>query len=649
MKSFSPPTLPTASVSQLWSVLNASPSGMALIQAIRGEGGTIQDFRYVLANMAHARLINQQYDDLPGKCVSEFLPSLYEHPFFNLMAEAIRTQQPAELELPYQADGIDGWFALRVRPNGDEVMATYDDVTEIRRAQQESDRRAQELRAIFDASLNSIIAMTAIRDEQGTIVDFWMDVANAAVLKSTFKTPEAIMGRRLLETFPGNADNGFFALYRQVVETGEPGESVQFYKDEFGLEGWFEVSAVKFGSEQVVVSYNNVTGIKRQELALQRANEHLQQVNDSALAAIASYTAIRDETGRITDFIFDSFSRTAEEITGLRAADIVGGRMLALFPTVGTSGLFDKWVQLVETGEPLRFTDHYSGEGIEFWFDTKAVKSGDGFIQSYIDISASMNYQRGLEQANAILRQANENLEQFAFVTSHDLQEPLRKVMTMSDLLVERYANELPAEASDLLQRMRRAARRMTTLIKDLLAYSRLATPAVSRQPVSLNYLLRNVLTDLEHAIGESHATVEVGTLPTIQADARQVEQLVQNLLSNSLKYVPTGTRPHIRITSERHTREAIAAQFKTDVPLTASEYDELTISDNGIGFRPEYRTRIFATFQRLHPANGSYEGTGIGLAIVKRVADNHGAVVVAESDEGRGATFRVFWPVAGA
>jgi signal transduction histidine kinase len=644
------------SPAQLWAVLNASHSGVAMLVAVRvpETTGPIVDFRYRFANEAHARLTPFGYDKLAGKCVSELFPNLAQHPFFAQFHEAIRTQQPSESKHSYRDERVRGWFAVRVTPQDDDLIVTYDDITEAQTAQAEAEQRTQELRAIFDASLNSIIAMTALRDETDDIIDFSIDFANEAVRKSTFKTPDQIRGRQLLNVFPGNQENGFFDLYKRVVATGTPEQSTQFYRDAFGLEGWFEVSAVRLGKQQVVVTYNNVTGIKRQELDLQRTNDHLVQINDSALAAIASYTAIREKQadgtpGRIIDFSFDSFSRTAEEITGLHATDVVGGRMLQMFPTVGTSGLFDKWVQLVETGEALRFTDHYDGEGIEFWFDTKAVKSGDGFIQSYIDISNSVRYQQGLERANAVLRQANDNLQQFAFVASHDLQEPLRKIVTMSDLVTEKYAPVLPPEASDLLLRMRRAAQRMTALIKDLLAYSRLATPDFDRQPIALNPLVDAILADLELMISNRNATIDVGTLPTIEADARQVYQLVQNLLTNALKYVPSGTTPRIRVSSQPHTRESLAGQLDTGTSLTAAAYHELTISDNGIGFRPEYRDRIFGTFQRLHPINSPYEGTGIGLAIVKRVADNHEAIVVAESEEGQGATFRVFWPVSAA
>ena len=139
---------------------------------------------------------------------------------------------------------------------------------------------------------------------------------------------------------------------------------------------------------------------------------------------------------------------------------------------------------------------------------------------------------------------------------------------------------------------------------------------------------------------------VQVGPLPLIDADARQMQQLMQNLLTNAIKYVAPGTTPRVQVSSRLLMREAIAELRADERLLQAEQYQELTITDNGIGFRPEYRERIFGTFQRLHTTTSQYEGTGIGLAIVKRVADNHSAFVMADSDEGQGATFRVFWPV---
>lgn len=642
-----------ATSSQLWSVLNAAPSGMALLTAVRSAENPDQivDFRYRLANQAHASLTPFSHDELPGMCISAFFPTLSQHPFFTQFVDAISQQQPSRSEHMYQADGLDGWFSVRVAPSGDDLILTYDDISDMRRAQTEAQRHAQELRAIFDASINSIIAMTAIRDEHHEIIDFRMDMANESVLKSNFMKPEEIVGRQMLVVFPGNRDNGFFDLYKRVMATGIAEESTQYYRDEFGLEGWFEVSAVRQGPNQLVVTYNNVTGIKRQELELQRINDRLVQINDSALSGIAAYKAVRapgpdGQPGPIIDFVYDSFNRRAEELTGLNATDIVGKRILDLFPQLATNGMFDKWVTLVETGKPLRYTNVDTTQGTDLWYDTQAVKWGDGFIQSYIDISASVTYQRSLEQANQVLRQANENLQQFAYVASHDLQEPLRKIVTICGLLIEQFTPVLGVEGNDLLLRVHRSAQRMMVLVKDLLAYSRLATPELTREPVDLNQVLHDVLADFDQLVLERRAVIHADELPTLLADRRQLQQLLQNLLSNAIKYVPIGTAPEIRIRSTQHARETLAPLLATnDNQLSAPAYYELTITDNGIGFRPEYRERIFGTFQRLHSANGPYEGTGIGLAIVKRVAENHGAFVVADSEEGKGATFRVFWP----
>lgn len=163
---------------------------------------------------------------------------------------------------------------------------------------QDLERQAHQLRTTLDASLNSIIAMTAIRDESGTIVDFMMDTANAAVIRSNFMTPNQIIGRTLLTVFPGNKENGFFDLYITVVETGQAKQSTQYYRDDFGLEGWFEVSAVKQDSDSVVVTFNNITERKKAELAaqqqaveLKKANEELKRSNESLqqFAHIASH------------------------------------------------------------------------------------------------------------------------------------------------------------------------------------------------------------------------------------------------------------------------------------------------------------------------------------------------------------------------
>lgn len=248
-----------------------------------------------------------------------------------------------------------------------------------------------------------------------------------------------------------------------------------------------------------------------------------------------------------------------------------------------------------------------------------------------------------LEESVQDLQRSNENLQQFAYVASHDLQEPLRKIQSFGDILKSRFSEQL-GEGRDYLNRMQSSAGRMSVLIEDLLTYSRISTLRDTTVSVDLNQVLQSVLLNLELSIKESGASITVAApLPTIEGDASQLRQMFQNLLSNSLKFQDSSATPIITISS----REII----QTDLPVIvrparyADYYHCISFTDNGIGFEEQYLDRIFEVFQRLH-GKSQYSGTGIGLAICQKVATSHGGAIAGKSQLGQGATFNVYLPV---
>ncbi|GAB4024830.1 sensor histidine kinase [Spirosoma koreense] len=248
-----------------------------------------------------------------------------------------------------------------------------------------------------------------------------------------------------------------------------------------------------------------------------------------------------------------------------------------------------------------------------------------------------------LHKANASLTKANDTLQQFASVASHDLQEPLRKIQSFGHLLQNQYADQL-GEGRTYLDRMQAAATRMSGLIRDLLSYSRIAALHDRRQLISLSAVVQTVLTDLELMIAETGATIEVDALPEVLGDSIQLGQLFQNLLNNALKFSRAGTAktPHIQIRVQTLLAKDLPAPVKPS--LSASLYYRIDVIDNGIGFEQKHADRIFQVFQRLHGKN-EFAGTGIGLAICEKVAFNHGGAIRATSQPGKGATFSVYLP----
>jgi PAS domain S-box-containing protein len=238
-----------------------------------------------------------------------------------------------------------------------------------------------------------------------------------------------------------------------------------------------------------------------------------------------------------------------------------------------------------------------------------------------------------LRQFTSQLERSNRELQDFAYVASHDLQEPLRKIVVFGERLKERCSEALVEESRDYLDRMQKAALRMQTLINDLLAFSRVTSKARPFAPVNLDKVAHEVVSDLEALIEQVQGRVEIGALPVIDAEELQMRQVLQNLIGNALKFRRPETSPMVSVTSRK---------FSDDSGL---EFCELTICDNGIGFEEKYLDRIFNVFQRLH-SRAEFEGNGMGLAIVKKIALYHGGDITAKSQPGTGTTFILNLPV---
>ena len=257
------------------------------------------------------------------------------------------------------------------------------------------------------------------------------------------------------------------------------------------------------------------------------------------------------------------------------------------------------------------------------------------------EITERKQAEERLKATAARLEHSNRELQDFAYVASHDLQEPLRKVQAFGDRLKAACSNSLGTEGRDYLERMQAAAKRMQILIDDLLAFSRVTTKANPFEQADLNKIVGEVLSDLEVRIQQTNGQVELGELPTLDADPLQMRQLFQNLIANALKFHQEGRPPVVRIRSQ-------AARPPAEAPSGNGQTNgicQITVEDNGIGFDEKYLDRIFVLFQRLH-GRTAYEGTGIGLAICRKIADRHGGSITAKSTPGEGSTFMITLPL---
>ncbi len=264
---------------------------------------------------------------------------------------------------------------------------------------------------------------------------------------------------------------------------------------------------------------------------------------------------------------------------------------------------------------------------------------GVGSVATYEDITARAKAEAALKEHAEELERKNRELQDFAYVASHDLQEPLRKIQAFSDRLIRRCGDEVSEDGRLYIDRIQNSAARMHALILDLLSYSRVSTRTDPFEPTDLNQILKEVLSDLEIRVAETNAEVDVAELPTIDAAAIQMRQLFQNLIANAVKFQREDVTPRVEIGCKMLEPTAEAVEQGQDWPTC-----RITVEDNGIGFEEKYAEQIFGIFQRLH-GRSSYEGTGIGLATCRRIVERHGGTIEAQGRPGEGATFVITLP----
>jgi PAS domain S-box-containing protein len=399
----------------------------------------------------------------------------------------------------------------------------------------------------------------------------------------------------------------------------------------------------------ILLAIEDITDRKREEQILRESEERLQTIIENLHEGLL----ISDLDGQLTHFnraalAMHGFSSLEEGL--LKIPEL--HEILEISTPDGSVLTFEEWpLARVIAGQVL--TDYEvclrridKDWQATFSYGGSIVKAPNGQPLAFLtitDITKRKRIEAKLKLYSDKLERSNSELQDFAQIASHDLQEPLRKILAFGDRLKTKAGESLDQECRDYLQRMFNAAARMQTLITDLMTFSRVETKGHSFVSTDLGVIAREVSADLETLIEQNGGRVEIEELPTMDADPVQMRQLLQNLIGNSLKYYRAGVPPIVRIYSQKldeRRRESITRNG----PL-GGQLIQILIKDNGIGFDEKYLDRIFTMFQRLHNKD-EYEGTGVGLAICRKIVDRHSGSITARSTPGQGTTFVVTMPV---
>ncbi|HZI01797.1 MAG TPA: ATP-binding protein, partial [Flavisolibacter sp.] len=476
----------------------------------------------------------------------------------------------------------------------------------------------------------------------GVITDFQYLFANNKIVKLlNLELPE-IIGASMLALIPENKTNGFFDLFCKLLQTKESFRGETHFMAR-GIDAWYDYVVVPVENEMLVVTIEDISGKKRAAMQMEEQSSLLDNILKNSSNGISVTEMIRDESGNVIDARTILANDAAVKYIGLPKDVFLSKTAIELDPDILNSAYGQTCLKTLETAAPS--LSQYYMEVTGRWQELTISKMDDDhLIHIFTDITPIKEVQLQLERYVEDLKRSNKNLEEFAYAASHDLKEPIRKVHFFADRLREELRGTLNESQQIYFQKMEQASKRMGTLIDDLLMYSHVSLGMETKEAIDLNQTMKAVLEDLELEILEKRVEIKVGKLPTIKGHQRQLQQLFQNLISNAIKYNKAGIVPQIHITSN------VVKGKDTSLPIQADEgnrnYHLLEIRDNGIGFPQEDADRIFNVFTRLH-GNAEYKGTGVGLSIARKVAENHNGYICAESRPGEGAIFNVLLPVA--
>lgn len=618
----------------------------------------------LIVEVANEQLLGLWSKDISviGLPFEEALPEIKDQPFPALMREVIKSGKAhyghETLTRLYRNDRIeDCYFNFVYAPfregntvTGVQVVAS--EVTaqvHVKKALEASEERFRN----FIHSAPVPIAIYIGREMR-------IQIANETVL-ATWNRDASVIGRTFLEALPELEPTPWLEKLQNVYDTGIPFTATEERVDLLH-HGRLEMFYFNFNYKPLYDGEGKIYGVintAADVTSLVLARQQLLQTQGQLQSAIESAEMSAWRIDLLTSTAY--YSPRQRHWFGFASDEInVQTGIQAIHP--GDRARVMQHLEKLLAGNDNDYSDEYRVQNQQnkneyiIRVTAKVHRDENGKPYELTGVAQDVTEQRLLEQkleqlvqqrteelshANQHLKRSNEELEQFAYVASHDLQEPLRKIRIFSGMLMKQLQQEPGQQnSSQLLEKVIASAERMSQLIMDLLNYSHITKKEEQFQHVDLNKVLHQVNEDFELLIHQKQATLQINPLPVIEAIPLQMNQLFYNLVGNALKFTHPGRMPEITIDARSATQEEITQH----AGLSGKDYWIITVKDNGIGFEPDMSKLIFTIFQRLHPKN-KFEGTGIGLALCKRIIITHGGTIEASSTPGTGATFSILMP----
>jgi len=618
-----------------------------------------------IANDAYLPLVDRKREDFVGMPLLEALPEGREV-LEPLTKNILETGEPfiaKEYELTLNRnDRLEtcyfnaNWEPLR-EPDGtvNGFMAVVHEVTEQVVAHKILKQKEQQIRSIVESAPFPIGVYTG--------KEMRIELANQTML-DTWGKGNDVIGRLYSEILPELQHQQIFEQLAGVYDTGQPfharNQRVDLVVDGVLQTFYFNYSFTPLFDEQGAVYgvMNTAANVTDLVIAKQKVEQSERNFRSMVLQAPVAMCIMLGPT-----HIIEVANKMMIELWGKPVDAVMKKPVFEALPDARNQGLEDLLDRVYTTGQavnasemPVKLLRNGRQETVYQNFVYEPYRNADGEILGVLAISVDVTEQvlarqkiedvveertRELASANERLEKSNAELAQFAYIASHDLQEPLRKIRVFTQLL-KGCLGAVDEKSQGYISKIETASSRMTTLIKDVLAYSELTKDAEIRQPVDLQKIIDEVAADFELLIEEKKASIIVsGGLPVVQGIPLQMSQLFSNLVSNALKFSRDDVKPEIRISAKLMEGAAVTANPALD---KAKDYHVIELKDNGIGFDPDQSMRIFNIFQRLHSKN-DYSGTGIGLAMCKKIAQNHSGDIWATSQPGGGASFYIALP----